>query len=173
MCPKIDGTNPKNKNQKKLSESKPKIDSLVKITTKKIVIEEIKNNVLPYTTVLVFFLIFFAWNHVRAIKNELAIAKKFPTEAFPTEEGFNCRIRVPNKERHKPVITFSFNFSPLSHSNMLVKSGARHPKRVAEAILVSLTATKKVAKWLPNNIPAKIIGILFSGDSFPDGFTTL
>ena len=173
MCPKIDGTKPKNKNQKKLSELKPKIDSLVNITTKKIVIEEIKNKVLPYATVFVFFLIFFAWNHVRAIKNELAIAKKFPVEAPSTEEGLSCRIKVPNKDRDKPVITFSFNFSPLSHSNVLVKSGARHPKRVAEAILVSLTATKKVAKWLPKNIPAKIIGILFSGDSFPDGFTAL
>ena len=82
-------------------------------------------------------------------------------------------MKAPNSDKDKPVTTLSFNFFPLSHSSMLVKNGARHPKRVADAILVSRTEAKKVAKWLPKNTPARIIGTLFSSDNFPDGFTAL
>ena len=76
----------------------------------------------------------------------IGTAKKFPKDSPSFEDGFSWSSSVPNKDKDNPVITFSFGFSPLSNSKMIVKRGARQPRRVAEAISVSLIAAKKVAK---------------------------
>tara|TARA_Y100001970_G_scaffold148581_1_gene182501 strand:- start:434 stop:733 length:300 start_codon:yes stop_codon:yes gene_type:complete len=56
---------------------------------------------------------------------------------------------------------------------MQVKNGAKQPNKVAEAMLVRRIAVKNDAKWLPKKTPAKIMGVLFSFNNFPEGFAAL
>ncbi len=120
-----------------------------------------------------FFLIFFACIHVKARKKELRAASKLPYNSPSTLDGFSCNKKAPNSDRSRPVIARSFNFSPLIHSSMQVKNGAKQPNKVAEAMLVRRIAVKNDAKWLPKKTPAKIMGVLFSFNNFPEGFAAL
>ena len=54
-----------------------------------------------------------------------------------------------------------------------VKTGAKVPKKVAFAIVVSLIAAKKRVKWIPKKIPARMVLFRCLGDRECCDFTAL